>query len=541
MEERWSTQLDEALEVHLPWSDQWNAERWVDDHGDDFRYVYPWKRWLVWDGHRWDIDHTEAVMRRAKDTIRQLLAGAQNFDDELFKKFLSHIKTSLSANRLEGMLKLARSEPTIPLDPAVLDSDPWLFNCANGLVHLKIGKLTPHWRSVYCAKMSPVSFDADASCPIWEAFLDRIFGSNQDVISFLQRAIGYALTGDTSEQCVFMLHGSGSNGKSTLIETIHAVMGDYSRQAEFSTFIVRRKDDGPRNDIAALHGARFVAANEVSEGKRLSEAVIKQMTGQDTVTCRRLYEEFFSFHPTFKLFLASNHRPVIKGQDHAIWRRVRLIPFSVTIPDDEQDRDLQSKLREELPGILAWAVRGCLDWQNHGLGTPPEVVEATAHYRRDMDTLGDFLGECCVMGEQFHVTSKDLYEAYTAWCEHNGEEQESQKAFGTNLTDRGFAQLRIGSRQVRGRHGIGLVIDPRTDASDTSRHIFPEIPVDKSLKESFRNNVSNPSTSVCTSADPALFTNERRNDLASCPKCGRTDVRFSALAYYCPDCGRVEP
>jgi putative DNA primase/helicase len=217
------------------------------------------------------------------------------------------------------------------------------------------------------------------------------------------------------------------------------------------------------------------------------------------------------------------------------------VPFNVTIPDNEQDKDLQRKLRDELPGILAWAVRGCLDWQRSGLGIPLEVVEATANYRRDMDTLGDFLGQCCVIGNQFHATAKDLYEAYEAWCEQNGEQPDSQKTFGAKLTDRGFAQIRFGSPQVRGRQGIGLMADPSIDTLDTSRRMFPKSPPGKSLQESFRKDVSDLSTSVYMGADPALFTEERRNDLASCPKCGRPDVRFSALAYHCPDCGRVEP
>ena len=262
-------------------------------------------------------------------------------------------------------------------------------------------------------------------------------GGNTELIQFLQRAVGYALTAQTIEQVLFFLYGTGANGKSTFLETVKAVLGDYAQQMPTDTLMSKDKSSIP-NDIARLKGARFVAAMETEEGKRLSEVQVKQLTGGDTLSARFMRAEFFDFTPTHKLFVGTNHKPLIRGTDYAIWRRIRLIPFIVTIPPEERDKNLPIKLRDELSGILAWAVRGCLDWQENGLGEPDAVKGATESYRKDMDILSEFLDERCALGTGLKVKAGDLYAAYKNWSEASGEYPVSQTRFGTQMVERGF-------------------------------------------------------------------------------------------------------
>jgi putative DNA primase/helicase len=272
-------------------------------------------------------------------------------------------------------------------------------------------------------KVAPAPYDADAKCPTWLAFLARIMNGNQPLIDFLQRAVGYSLTGTTGERCLLFLYGIGANGKSTFLEVLRALLAEYAQQADFTTFLERKGDSGPRNDIARLFGARVVTSSEVGEGKRLNESLVKTLTGNDTVTARFLHAEFFEFSPQFKLWLAANHRPVIRGTDNAIWTRVRLVPFLVSIPEGERDLGLKDKLVAELPGILAWAVQGCLLWHEYGLGMPAAVQEATESYRRESDTLGAFLEDCTVAEADAATKATELYQAYKQWAEEAGEYQ----------------------------------------------------------------------------------------------------------------------
>lgn len=437
-------------------TDMGNAQRLAAHYGENIRYCWPAKKWYVWDGQRWRPDSAGEIFTLAKETVRSIYAEtAQAEDDSARKTLAKHALRSESRNRLDALIALAQSEEGIPVQPEDLDSLPWIFNCANGTLDLRTSELYPPRRTDLLAKISPVSFDPNADCPLWIAFLDRIMDGHQALIQFLRRAIGYSLTGSTREQILFLLYGLGANGKSTFLETVEAMIGEYGQQADFSTFLVKKNQEGPRNDIARLKGARFVAATEAEGGARLSEVVVKQLTGSDTVTARFLHQEFFEFKPEFKIWLATNHKPIIRGTDNAIWRRIKLIPFTVTIPSEEQDRNLPAKLREELPGILTWALMGCLEWQAEGMGEPDEVKQATGEYREEMDTLGEFFDECCVIHADIEAKSADLYKAYREWSESHSYSPMSQRALGQALTERGIGRRR-GAQNVHLRVGIGL-------------------------------------------------------------------------------------
>jgi putative DNA primase/helicase len=351
------------------------------------------------------------------------------------------------------MVELAKSEPGVPVTPERLDADPWVLNVCNGTLDLRTGHLRPHARADLLTKLAPVTYDPGALCPTWEAFLSRILAGDVALIRFVQKVIGYSLTGSTQEQCLFILYGAGANGKSTLIQTISALLGDYARQTPTESLLVQR-GDGVRNDLARLQGARFVSAVEVEGGRRLAEALVKQLTGGDTITARFLYGEHFEFQPMFKLWLAVNHKPVVQGTDHAIWRRLRLIPFTVTIPAAEQDKRLTEKLRAELPGILRWAVEGCLAWQQEGLAPPTAVKRATGDYRAEMDVIAAFIRDCCVVEPQRQVSTSELYAEYRGWCEQMGESAVTQKAFGTALRERGCTP----GRTSGGRLWVGIAL-----------------------------------------------------------------------------------
>jgi putative DNA primase/helicase len=417
-------------------TDLGNARRLVAGHGVDLRFCKPWKKWLVWDGQRWRDDATGEVMRRAKATA-QLVYGAT--------RTLKHATRSESRAGIEGMVVLAQTEPGMPVRPEDLDAAPWSLNVLNGTLDLRTGQLRDHHREDLLTKLAPVTYDPKAKCSTWLAFLDRVMGKDKELVRFLQRAVGYSLTGSIREQCLFILYGTGANGKSTFLGTISQLLGEYATTTPTETLLVKTGGGGIPNDVARLKGARFVSAIEAEDGRRLAEALIKQMTGGDTMTARFLYGEFFEFVPEFKIFLAVNHKPLIRNTDHAIWRRIRLVPFTVTIPEAERDKDLPEKLRRELPGILAWAVQGCLDWQREGLGMPEAVQKATAEYRAEMDVLDQFLAERCELASTpseargLSVRVGRLYEAYERWCDAAGVRFPlTRPALSGRLRDRGF-------------------------------------------------------------------------------------------------------
>jgi putative DNA primase/helicase len=434
---------DQRPSTTIPWSDQKNAELLVKWYGRHMRYCEAWGCWLTWEQGRWKIDETGRVMRFAKQTIKRLLDHLDNIESEAERKALfTHIKRSLSMHSLDAMVKSARSEPGISVTPEMFDRDPWLFNVKNGTIDLRTGELRQHNRDDLLTKMSPVAYDAEADCPLWKKFLSEIYDGDEELIAFFQDAFGYTLTGITREQVLFICHGPGCNGKSTQIRVMKEIMGEgeYALKTNLKAFTEATSQRQPTSIeyyIAKLHNVRLAYASEGDEGAKFSEGLIKDVTGGEPITGRHPYGRPFTFQPLFKLWFGTNHEPIITGTDQAIWRRPRKIPYNVNF-EDRKDDTLFEKLTQELPGILRWAVMGCLLWQEHGLKLARAVKDATDAYRQAMDVVGRFIAECCVLIPSTKVDSTALYQAYVKWCADNGETALSQRKLAAQLHERGL-------------------------------------------------------------------------------------------------------
>jgi len=368
--------------VNLPWTELWAARKFVILHGQDIRCCDA-LGWLVWTGVRWERDATGKIHHKAKDTIRRLypLAG-QIKDDDNRKAYLQFVMRLESRAKIDNLIALAQSEDGVPIRIEDLDRDPWLFNTLNGTIDLRTGELKPHNPANLITKLSPVAYDPNAKCPRYSKFVCEIFADDCELEAFSDRAIGHALTGIVRDAVLHILFGEGLNGKTTLIELALHIMGDYGMSAAPGLLIAKKHEQHP-TELADLRGMRFVASMESTEGGRLNEERVKRLTGSDTIKGRYMRQDFFSFEPTHKLFLATNHRPEIAGTDYAIWRRPKLWPFTVTFTEPaaplnpkpgEKDDRLQETLRDEAPGILARWVRGCLEWQRIGLNPPASVL-----------------------------------------------------------------------------------------------------------------------------------------------------------------------
>jgi putative DNA primase/helicase len=424
-------------------TDVGNAKRFVARHGGVIRYCHPWQKWLIWDGRRWCIDDTGQIERLAKETVKAIFAEALTLSDDDKKYLFKHALKSEHEQRIKAMIALARSERGVPVRPSQLDRHPFLLNVENGTLNLQTGQLQDHRKEDLITKLAPVAYRVDATAPIFTRFMVQIMRGRRHMIRYIQRALGYALTGSTKEQVFFVWYGTGANGKTTALNIIHEMLGpDFSKTTPADTFTVKAFGDGIPNDLAQLKGARFVTAAEV-EGKKLDEAKLKRMTGQDPISARFMRAEWFQYVAQFKIFFACNLKPNIESAGFAMWRRIRLIVFDVQIK--EPDMDLPGKLRQELPGILAWCVRGCMAWQKFGLGTPDTVVTATAAYKQEIDEVGRFLADCTQTVPGTRVPAKDLYAAYRQWCQRADENLLSQQRFGRKLTERGLHKIRGGA------------------------------------------------------------------------------------------------
>lgn len=428
-------------------TDTGNAERLVDQYGDSIRFCHPWGAWLHWDGQRWKRDQTGTVRRWAKDVVRSIyLEVPLGRDKEERAKIRTFAIKSESASARTAMLKLAESESGVSILPEEMDRDPFALNVLNGTIDLRTGKLHPHDKAANITKLAPVTFDPEARAPTFNAFLRRVL-PDPNVGRFLCRMAGYGLTGATTEQCLAFMYGSGANGKSTFLDIMQDMLGDYAQQAAPDLLTSRGGDRHP-TELADLFGARWVSSIEVDEGKRLAENLVKQMTGGDKIKARFMRTDFFQWTPTHKLFLAANHKPEIRGTDYAIWRRIHMIPFDVTIPVEERDGRLREKLTAEMSGILNWAIAGCLEWQKSGLGVPDAIKEATEEYRQEQDVLGRFLEDRCAIDRSASVESETLYAVYTAWCEANGSGPVSTTALGRRMSERGFERGKSAGKRI---------------------------------------------------------------------------------------------
>ena len=445
---------DSDEQPNFPLTELGNAERLVDQCGPRIRFCHEYGEWFCWDGRRWCLDTTGEITRLAKLVVRGIAGEAARAPSkELRKKVVGWAKDSERSAAITAMLKLAQSESGIPVSPNELDADGWLLNCANGCIDLRMGELKRHDPRDLITRLITARYHKEAKCPRWIQFLSEVFEGHADIIPFIQRAVGYSLTGDTREECLFLLWGTGRNGKGTFIKTFATMLADYAGTADFAAFVRHRSDGGPRDDIADLRGKRFVSAQESRQGAAFDESIIKWLTGGDRVRARLLYQNSYEFDPTHKLWLATNHKPMIRGNDPAIWSRLKLIPFETSF-EGREDKTLKQDLLRELPGILAWAVEGCLLWQRDGLMFPESVVSATQEYRHESDVLARFIEDRCLKTPKATAQARALYEAYREWAEHSGETVLSETTFGTRMRDRGFAKSHRESGTIY--QGIGL-------------------------------------------------------------------------------------
>ena len=466
-------------------TDEANAALFLSLHGADVRYCPPWDKWLLWTGSHWRIDDLMDVARLAGDMPRELYRKAGEAIDTARRRTIAELARALESRRRQSDL-LAAARCRVVVHHTDLDKGRFLLNARNGTIDLSTGQLREHRRVDLLTHDTEIVYRPDATAPTWERFLSEVFDGDEDLIRFVQRAVGYSLTGDVREQVLLICHGSGSNGKSVFLNIVRKLLGKLALQAAPDLLMADRQRRHP-TEQADLFGKRLVVCQETAEGRRFNEALVKQLTGGDAITARRMFEDNWTFEPTHKLWLATNHRPEIRGTDHAIWRRPRLIPFNVQFSDDgdhKKDPDMEAKLTAELPGIMAWGVRGCLDWQAEGLRAPEAVKAATANYQQEQDVLAAWLADCCIVKRTADAKAAELYASYADWCDQSGEHPEPQRRWGMRLTERGFQRQRrmVGIFWL----GIGLLKAPHEpyerNEPEKAKEIAPQNLAGKSAK-----------------------------------------------------------
>jgi putative DNA primase/helicase len=439
-------------------TDAGNAELFAFISKDDRRYDHKRRCWLIWRKHWWVEDSDGLIMRTAKSVARMRLEAAASLSGEENEAEIKWAMETQSRARLEAMIELAKSEYPIFDSGEGWDSDPMLLGVANGVIDLRAGTLRDGRPEDKITLHTDIPFIPSAQCPRFIQFLEEIFGNGTDLIEYIQRVVGYSLTGDVTEQCLFLCFGSGANGKSTFLELLKFILGPYAYNLPFSAFELSARASIP-NDVAAIASKRLVTAVETSESAKWNEARIKGLTGGDEITARHLYHEFFRFNPTGKFFLAVNHLPEVADESEGFWRRIRIIPFlkQFSASSGTADKDLLAKLKAEAPGILVWAVQGCLEWQKSKLGIPPAIREATTEYREDSDPLADFIEERCLVGPKESVEARAIWDAYYGWAIENLDRAvPDRKGFSRRLQVKGFKKDRVGKNRTWTWFGIGL-------------------------------------------------------------------------------------
>ena len=442
----------------MQFTDITNAVYFLRAYGDIIRYCYSWKKFLIWDGSNWVVDSRGQVESMCLKFVHKMYRGLRVIDDpQLRRSFERHLIKSESFRRIQSLVGTLKISEEIITTEDELDKDVFLLNVKDLTLNLKTGKGRKPDSKQLITKQSRFVFDKEAKCPVWNMFLMQIFNNDISLIHYIQKVMGYALSGDTSEQCMFILWGCGANGKSTFLNTIQQLMGDYACTASIETFMKKRNDHS--NDLARLKGMRLVTTSEVEQGQAISESLIKVTTGEDEITARFLYGEYFSFKPTFKIFMATNHMPKIRGGDNGIWRRVKMIPFNVTIPPEKRDKHLTEKLLAENSGILNWLLQGYVNWKKEGLSDePPAIKNANEEYRMDMDVVGTFIMECLDLDAtlSWRLPTTTLYNTYIKWCNKNNEKIMSQKWLSMRIFEKGYKRKATNGQRV----WLGLAIKP---------------------------------------------------------------------------------
>ena len=450
-EDAQTSQLTRELS-RLGENDTDNAQRFATRNANRILFT-PGKGWLAFDGQRWKPDSFLQCLESAKETARLIRKEVKHLSDDLAKTARKRFAdTSLSKASLERMIDLAKS--LLMVDDSKLDADPWLFNATNGTINLRTGDCEEHDPRDLLTKLAPVAAHRAAKCPQFRKFLRRITNGDRALMKYIKKCAGYTLTGLTQEQVFFFCYGkSGDNGKSTLANLLRDMMGDYSRHTPTETLLTKQYDNNIPADLARLAGVRMVTAIEANFNRHLDEAKLKSITGGEPITARFMRQNFFEFTPTFKLWLVANDMPRVRGTDTAFWRRVRVIPFEVKIPDFEKDLELPTKLRQEFPGILAWAVRGCKEWQVNGLFEPPAIRQASARWLAAADHLKKFVEECLIADPKNRLASSMLHNQYTLWCGKNGEQPLTIQKLNASLRD---AHNFTHKKSKRGSEWIGI-------------------------------------------------------------------------------------
>ena len=429
----------------MQFTDITNRDYFLKAYGDSIRYCITWNKFLVWNGTNWDVDTRGRVAERCVKFIHQMYRGLRVIDDrQLQAAFEKHLIKSESFRRIQALEGLLKISEEIKVEDFELDTNNYFFNVDKFTLNLKTMRVMDPNQKHLITKKSNFIFEKGADCPTWKMFLLQIFNKDLNLIKFIQKAMGYALSGDVSEQCLFILWGTGANGKSTFLNVLQHLFGDYACSTMIETFM--KKNSEQSNDLARLKGARLVTTSEIEQGRQISESLIKSVTGEDSLTARFLYGEYFSFKPTFKIFMATNHKPKIRGADNGIWRRIKMIPFNVTIPPEQRDKNLTEKLISENSGILNWLLQGYAMWRKEGLEEPKAIREANAEYRMDMDSVGTFVTDCLELDAslQWRLPTNMLYQTYIKWCNRNNERVMSQKWLGMRMSEKGFKRVITG-------------------------------------------------------------------------------------------------
>jgi P4 family phage/plasmid primase-like protien len=418
------------------WNDTGNAERLVRDFGNRIRHADG--KWFVWNGRSWAPDHYRRLERMAEKVVVRIFNEANQLPEKEREAQQRWAIKCGDRSRRTNMIAVAAAKRGVLKRLTDFDQDLWAFNVKNGTIDLRTGQLRPHNCLDNITKIAPVTYDPKATCPLWDRFLGEVMLGRQHLVDYLAITAGYSLTGDTSLQAMFFNHGEGENGKGVFTETLSYIVGDYGQVASFDTFTYHEKKSGLeiRNDLACLVGIRFLTAEESSDGHRLDEALIKQLTGENTIRTRFLYQEEFSYKPAFKIWMCSNHRPSIRTQDWGTWRRVKMLPWEYIVPKGERDEQLKAKLRREASGILNWMLKGLSIYVAAGckISYPKEVEAATSEYREAEDIVGQFLAARCVLGEGSSLQSGDIYRAFKIWAEQAGERRIiTQRKLGDEL------------------------------------------------------------------------------------------------------------